>query len=64
MDTFKDYKIKKKTGWFSGNEFEVVERSCTASKPLIVDSEMIVFHGDLLSCEAYIRLSEKEMIER
>jgi hypothetical protein len=64
MDLFTDYKIIKKTGWFSGGGFKVVERKLRSGKPAIIESEVVAFQGDLLSCEAYIRLSERQVIEK
>ena len=54
--THKDYKIKAKTSWIGTQSFQVVEIEFESFKPFKIVNEDILFTGDILQCEAYLRL--------
>ena len=56
MTTYIEYKVIPQTSWLGSEKFKVVKMEIQAGKPRVVVSEKVLFSGDILKCEAYLRL--------
>ena len=55
---YTEYRIKEKNNFIGGHTFTVHELEFETGKPPILISDIKIFGGTILECEAYLRLKK------